>query len=152
MQPQWLSDLYACTATPDFLNHHFIAHIRCTRPAGQNPDTVSYNTLIPVLQCHIGCTRPAGHSPDAVSYTTLITAQSRLGQSTEALQAFQELDTSPSAQPDLYAFNAIISALSVAGRMSQAESYLQRAAQMAEAQETAPPVEAFGAVIKVKHD
>ena len=86
-----------------------------------------------------------------MSYTTLITAQSRLGHSSEALQAFQELDSSPTAQPDLYAFNAIISALSVAGRMRQAESYLQRAAKIAEEQEIVPPVEAFGAVIKVRH-
>lgn len=92
----------------------------------------------------------AGYHPDAVSYTTLITAQSRLGHSAEALQAFQELDASPNAQGDLYAFNAVISALAVAGKMQQAEAYLQRASKMAQSQETGPPLEAFGAVIKAR--
>ena len=91
----------------------------------------------------------AGYAPDAVSYTTLITALSRLGRSSEALKAFQQLDANPNAQTDLYAYNAVISALSVAGRMGEAEDFLQRAAQLAEGQEAAAPIEAFGAVIKV---
>ncbi len=96
----------------------------------------------------------AGYSPDAVSYTTLITALSWLGCSSDALNAFKELDATPNAQADLYAYNAVISALSVAGRMSEAEGYLQRAAKLAQEQEVAAPVEAFGAVIKVEqhHD
>ncbi len=91
----------------------------------------------------------AGYSPDAVSYTTLITALSWLGCSADALEAFKELDASPNAQVDLYAYNAIISALSVAGRMTDARSYLQRAAQLAQDQAAPAPVEAFGAIIKV---
>ena len=72
-----------------------------------------------------------------------------MGHSAEAVQAFQELDASASAQADLYAYNAVISALAVAGRMSEAETYLQRANELAQAQEVGPPLEAFGAVIKV---
>ncbi|DBA92143.1 TPA: hypothetical protein ACH3X1_015865 [Trebouxia sp. C0004] len=90
----------------------------------------------------------SGYSPDAVSYTTLITALSWLGRSAEALEAFKELDASPSAQVDLYAYNAVISALSVAGRMTDARSYLQQAAQLAQDQAAPAPVEAFGAIIK----
>lgn len=84
-----------------------------------------------------------------MSYTTLITALSWLGRSDEALDAFQELDATPNACADLYAYNAVISALSVAGRMSEAEGFLQQAAKLAQEQEAAAPVEAFGAVIKV---
>ena len=91
----------------------------------------------------------AGYSPDAVSYTTLIRALSWLGRSDDALQAFEDLDANPNAQADLYAYNAIISALSVAGRMEVAEDYLRQAAQLAQDQREPAPVEAFGAIIKV---
>ena len=94
-------------------------------------------------------TLAAGYSPDAVSYTTLIRALSWLGRSDDALQAFEELAANPNAQADLYAYNAIISALSVAGRMEVAEDYLRQAAQLAQAQSEPAPVEAFGAIIKV---
>ena len=93
----------------------------------------------------------AGYSPDAVSYTTLITALSRLGRSSDAVEAFKALDASPNAQADLYAYSAVINALSVAGRMTDAKTYLQSAGQLAQDQEVAAPVEAFGAVIKVRH-
>lgn len=86
-----------------------------------------------------------------MSYTTLITALSRLGRSSDAVEAFKALDASPNAQADLYAYNAIINALSVAGRMTDAKTYLQRAGQLAQDQDVAAPVEAFGAVIKVQH-
>lgn len=86
-----------------------------------------------------------------MSYTTLITALSWLGRSSDAVEAFKALDASPNAQADLYAYNAIINALSVAGRMTDAKSYLQRAGQLAQDQDVAAPVEAFGAVIKVQH-
>lgn len=91
----------------------------------------------------------AGYSPDAVSYTTLIRALSWLGRSDDALRAFEELDANPNAQADLYAYNAVISALSVAGRMEVAEDYLRQAAQLAQNQGAPAPVEAFGAIIKV---
>ena len=91
----------------------------------------------------------AGYSPDAVSYTTLIRALSWLGRSDDALRAFEELDANPNAQADLYAYNAVISALSVAGRMEVAEDYLRQAAQLAQTQGEPAPVEAFGAIIKV---
>ena len=127
---------------------HFLAQ------SGHGPDAFSDTTLIAVEITATGRQMPssaAGYSPDAVSYTTLIRALSWQGRSADALQAFKDLDANPNAQADLYAYNAVISALSVAGRMEDAEEFLRRASQLAQQQSEPAPVEAFGAIIKVGH-
>ena len=130
-----------------FIAYYSQNAVSCTHFIRGSLSTEMAAQLCIVLTAHLA--PPAGYSPDAVSYTTLIRALSWLGRSEDALQAFKELDANPNAQADLYAYNAIISALSVAGRMEVAEDYLRQAAQLAQAQSEPAPVEAFGAIIKV---
>ena len=58
------------------------------------------------------------------------------------------LQDAPGAKSDLYAHNVLINGLSKAGRMAEAESYLEMATQIAQQEGVALPIEGFGAVVK----
>ena len=58
------------------------------------------------------------------------------------------LQDAPGAKSDLYAHNVLIHGLSKAGRMAEAESYLEMATRVAQQEEVALPIEGFGAVVK----
>ncbi len=60
------------------------------------------------------------------------------------------MQDAPGAKSDLYAHNVLVNGLSKAGRMAEAESYLELATQIAQQEGVALPIEGFGAVVKAR--
>lgn len=120
------------------------------------PETDAFNTLMaaavaagePALALDLRQQMAAsGQHLDALTYTTLIMAHSMLGCLPDAVATFEALARDPGAALDLPAYNAMVHALARAGEMAAAESMLDTARRLAEAQGVPPPVEAYGAAV-----
>ncbi|GFR48274.1 hypothetical protein Agub_g10140 [Astrephomene gubernaculifera] len=136
---------------------HVDALLSEMRAAGLRPDIVTYGTLMhaavrwssieAALQV-LAAMRVDGVAPDGAIYTALMKLFRAQGRQAQAVEFFQQLASSRTAVPDIWALNCLAAVHASGGDMAEAEAIVRQANRLAADQGRPPPPEATYALLQ----